>query len=262
MTLTYGSYLQTDKLLSLQQAQSDPPEHDEMLFIIIHQVYELWFKQMLHEVEKIKRDFPGGDLYGAIHTFKRLRTIVKTLVGQLDILETMTPMSFTSFRDRLDTASGFQSVQFREMEFVLGFKRAEMLEFHEKGTPARDLLERRFNEPSLLYYFCEFLKTQCGAIPGEVIEQHKRLRTPTKGSEAVQDAVLELYRSKPNVAILFELMTDFDEGMQEWRYRHVKVVERTIGQKHGTGGSLGVDFLKQSLFLPIFPDLWAIRHRL
>ncbi len=262
MALTYGSYLQTDRLLDLQQAQSDPPEHDEMLFIVIHQVYELWFKQVLHEVEKIQRDFSGGDLYGAIHTFKRLRTIAKTLVGQLDILETMTPMSFTSFRDRLDTASGFQSVQFRELEFMLGFKREEMLHFHQPGSPARARLERRLAEPCLLYYFCMFLQTQSGDVPEEILEHEKLRRTPSKGTKVLQDVILSLYRSQPDVAILFELMTDFDEGMQEWRYRHVKVVERTIGQKHGTGGSLGVDFLKKSLFLPIFPDLWAIRHRL
>lgn len=262
MPLTYGSYLQTDKLLDLQVARSDPPEHDEMLFIVIHQVYELWFKQVLHEVEKIKRDFTNSDLYGAIHTFKRLRTIVKTLVGQLDILETMTPMSFTSFRDRLDTASGFQSVQFREMEFVLGFKRPEMLKYQKPGSVARTTLERRLGEPSLHYYFYRFLQSHGDGIPDSLVDQHKAMGTPAPGSEVVQDAILGLYRTKPDVGILFELMTDFDEGLQEWRYRHVKVVERTIGHKLGTGGSLGVDFLKQSLFLPVFPDLWAIRHRL
>src|SRR5690349_9541824 len=123
MALTYKSYLQLDKMLELQTPQSKPPEHDEMLFIVIHQVYELWFKLLLHELGKIKRDFSANDLFGAIHTWKRARTVLKTLVGQLDILETMTPMSFTSFRDRLQDASGFQSRQFRELEFALGYKR-------------------------------------------------------------------------------------------------------------------------------------------
>ena len=127
MELTYASYLQIERLLGLQQPQSDPAEHDETLFIIIHQVYELWFKQLLHEFEKIKRDFTAGNTFGALHTFKRCRTIMKTLVGQLDILETMTPMSFSAFRDRLDRASGFQSLQFREFEFILGYKRKEAL---------------------------------------------------------------------------------------------------------------------------------------
>ncbi|HUC43028.1 MAG TPA: tryptophan 2,3-dioxygenase family protein, partial [Candidatus Sulfotelmatobacter sp.] len=113
--LTYASYLKLDRLLDLQEPRSSPPEHDEMLFIVIHQVYELWFKEVLHEIGKIRKDFSAGDLYGSIHTLKRVRTIMKTLVGQLDILETMTPMSFSAFRERLDTASGFQSYQFREL---------------------------------------------------------------------------------------------------------------------------------------------------
>ena len=262
MTLTYGDYLQIDDLLNLQRAQSDPPEHDEMLFIVIHQVYELWFKQVLHEVEKIKRDSSEGDLYGLIHTFKRCRTIMKTLVGQLDILETMTPMSFTSFRARLDTASGFQSLQYRELEFALGYKREKMLEFHEAGSLAHEVLTRRLHEPAVPYYFHMFLKSQGGAIGDDILQFDLANTGPTQARERVQDVVFELYKSKPEVAILFELMMDFDEGLQEWRYRHVKLVERTIGHKHGTGGSLGVEFLKESLFTPVFPDLWAIRHRL
>src|SRR5215475_7070899 len=115
--LTYGAYLRVPDLIGLQHPQSQPEHHDEMLFIVIHQTYELWFKLLLHELDKVKRDFSAGDLYGSIHTIHRCRTILKTLVGQIDILETMTPMSFTSFRDRLDTASGFQSTQYRELEF-------------------------------------------------------------------------------------------------------------------------------------------------
>src|SRR5258705_2786942 len=146
--LTYASYLDLEKLLSLQKPRSSPPEHDETLFIIIHQTYELWFKQLLHEFEKVKRDFAAGDLFGAIHSFKRSRTIMKTLVGQIDILETMTPMSFTSFRDRLDTASGFQSVQFRELEFMLGYKRPDTLKYYERIPGAVEALTRRLRERS------------------------------------------------------------------------------------------------------------------
>src|ERR1044072_3107136 len=127
--LTYGTYLDLEELLSLQKPRSSPPEHDEMLFIIIHQAYELWFKQLLHEFEKVKNDFSLGDLFGAIHSFKRTRTIMKVLVAQIDILETMTPSSFSSFRDRLETASGFQSIQFREFEFLLGYKRGSTLKY-------------------------------------------------------------------------------------------------------------------------------------
>ena len=260
MALTYSTYLHVPQLLGLQQPRSTPPEHDEMLFIVIHQTYELWFKLLLHELDKVKRDFSAGDLYGAIHTVHRCRTIMKTLVSQLDILETMTPMSFTSFRDRLDTASGFQSTQYRELEFVLGYKRSEVVRYLKEGDPLRDLVMRRLRERSIVDHFYDFLKTQGATIPGEVLN-----REPTAASapdERVQDELFRLYMSRPDLVILFEAMTDFDEGLQEWRYRHVKLVERTIGSKHGTGGSLGVEFLKKSLFLPVFPDLWAIRHKL
>ncbi len=257
--LTYAKYLHIDGLLGLQEPRSTPPQHDEMLFIVIHQVFELWFKEVLHEVEKIKMDFSRGDLFGAIHTFKRVRTIMKTLVGQLDILETMTPMSFSAFRDRLDTASGFQSFQFRELEFVLGYKRPDMLRF-AASPEARALLERRLAEPSLVDHFYAFLEKQGAKIPTELRE--KESAAPNAPDERVQREILKLYKSRPELAILFELMTDLDEGFQEWKYRHVKLVERTIGNKKGTGGSLGVEFLKQSLFKPIFPDLWAIRHEL
>jgi len=260
MTLTYSSYLRLDELLELQQARSDPPEHDEMLFIVIHQVYELWFKLLLHELDKIKGDFSADDLFGAIHSLKRARTVMKTLVGQLDILETMTPMSFASFRDRLDTASGFQSAQFRELEFLLGYKRPEMLDHQSKTAPRYEQLVRRLEERSVVDHFYDFLSHQGVRVPEAL--RDKEVTAPTQPDAAVQDGLLELYQKRPNLAILFELMTDFDEGLQEWRYRHVKLVERTIGTKHGTSGSLGVAFLKQSLFLPVFPDLWAIRHRM
>lgn len=260
MTLTYWSYLHLDELLNLQRPRSHPPEHDETLFIIIHQTYELWFKLLLHELDKIKRDFANDDLYGAIHTFKRIRTVMKTLVQQVDILETMTPMSFTSFRDRLDTASGFQSALFRELEFVLGYKRPEMLKYQTATAPHRVELERRLGERSIVDHFCDFLEHRGVGIPTDL--RTRDVMAPTSANTFLQDGLFDLYRCHPDVAILFELMTDFDEGFQEWRYRHIKLVERTIGAKHGTGGSLGVEFLKESLFKPLFPDLWAIRHRL
>jgi tryptophan 2,3-dioxygenase len=258
--LTYSNYLNLDKLLTLQQARSTPAEHDEMLFIVIHQVYELWFKLLMHELEKINRDFTAGDLFGAIHTFKRSRTVMKTLVGQIDILETMTPMSFTSFRDRLETASGFQSVQFREIEFMLGGKRAETLGYFASDTKGITRLRELLAERTVIDHFYEFLSHRGAAIPAEVSQRD--VREPNQPNELVQREVLKLYKASPDLAILFELMTDFDEGLQEWRYRHVKLVERTIGNKKGTGGSLGVEFLKASLFKPVFPDLWAIRHEL
>jgi len=258
--LTYWKYLHLEELLALQQSRSDPPEHDEMLFIIIHQVYELWFRLLLHEMDKIKSDFGHDDLYAAIHTFQRARSVMKTLVQQVDVLETMTPMSFAGFRNRLDTASGFQSAQFRELEFLLGYKRREMMQYQHADAPHGRELERRLGEPSVMDCFYAFLRHRGADIPATLPSE--RDHGPTRPDGQVQDALFQIYKTRPDLAILLELMTDFDEGFQEWRYRHVKLVERTIGAKQGTGGSLGVEFLKQSLFKPAFPDLWAIRHRL
>ena len=260
MDLTYSSYLKLDQLLNLQQPRSQPPEHDEMLFILVHQAYELWFKLLLHEFEKLKQDFTANHLYGAIATLKRTRTIMKTMVEQVDIVETLTPMSFGSFRDRLENASGFQSIQFRELEFLLGYKRPAMLRYVKPDTPEYERLLRRLHERSVVDCFYDFLEQHGVTIPAEL--RTRDLTLPTAPNETVEAGLLELYKSKPDLEILFELMTDFDEGFQEWRYRHIKLVERTIGSKRGTGGSLGVEFLKKSLFLPVFPDLWAIRHKL
>ena len=258
--LTYANYLDLEKLLTLQRPRSTPPEHDEMLFIIIHQTYELWFKQLLHEFEKIKNDFSAGDLFGAIHSFKRVRTIMKVLVAQIDILETMTPSSFSSFRDRLETASGFQSIQFREVEFVLGYKRESTLKYVKPDFPGADRLEKRLQERTVIDHFYDFLEKRGAKIPAEL--KNRDLTNPNEPNDQVQRELLRLYHDCPECSILFELMTDFDEGLQEWRYRHIKLVERTIGAKKGTGGSPGVPFLKESLFKPIFPDLWAIRHQM
>src|SRR5882757_9266504 len=163
--LTYANYLDLEKLLTLQKPRSTPAEHDEMLFIIIHQTYELWFKQLLHEFEKVNKDFSAGDLFSAIHSFKRARTIMKTLVAQIDILETMTPVSFSSFRDRLETASGFQSVQYRELEFVLGYKRPQALRWFENNPPALAALQKRLNERSLIDHLYDFLACNGTPIP-------------------------------------------------------------------------------------------------
>jgi tryptophan 2,3-dioxygenase len=260
MNLTYTSYLKVDRLLDLQEPRSDPVEHDEMLFIIIHQVYELWFKQLLWELDAIKRQFAANELFGAIAGFKRVRTIMKTLVGQLDILETMTPVSFGAFRDRLESASGFQSVQFRAVEFVLGYKRPELLRSFESDREGHRLLRRRLDEPSLVDCFYDLLEARGVEVPGEL--RRKEPHEPNRPDPVVQQGLLRLYRQQQEASILFELMTDMDEGLQEWRYRHVKLAERTIGNKRGTGGSEGVEYLKRALFQPIFPDLWAIRHEL
>ncbi len=260
MSLTYSSYLALNELLDLQRPQSEPAEHDETLFIVIHQVYELWFKLILHEVTKLNRDLSAGDTYGAIDTLKRVRMVLKTLVAQLDILETMSPLSFRSFRSRLETASGFQSVQFRALEFALGLKRPAMIRHHEGNPAAIATLERRLDEPSVVDHFYRYLVRRGADVPEALLSRD--VREANEPSPAVQNVVLDLYQSQPDAQILFEMMTDVDEGLQEWRYRHVKMVERTIGDQPGTGGSPGVAFLRRTLFQPVFPDLWAIRDRI
>src|SRR6201988_4266510 len=208
--LTYANYLDLEKLLTLQRPRSSPPEHDEMLFIIIHQTYELWFKQLLHEFEKIKKDFSAGDLFGAIHTFKRVRTVMKVLVAQIAILETMTPTSFSSFRDRLETASGFQSVQFREIEFVLGYKRESTLKYLRPDFPGYDRVQKLLHERTVIDHFYDFLETRGAKIPTEL--KSRDLTQSNQPNEQVQKEILRLYQTAPEMLILFDLMTDFDGG--------------------------------------------------
>ena len=210
MALTYTDYLDLEKLLTLQQPRSSPPEHDETLFIVIHQTYELWFKQIMHELDKVKRDFSGNDLWSAVHTFKRVRTILKTLVTQVDVLETMTPMSFSSFRDRLETASGFQSAQFRELEFLLGYKRSDMdfAALYGDTTKGYAAVQRRLHERSLIDHFYEFLIANGVTIPAALTERD--IKTSNVPDATVQAGLLKLYKSRPELAVLFEMMTDFD----------------------------------------------------
>ena len=191
--LTYASYLDLEKLLSMQKPRSSPPEHDETLFIIIHQTYELWFKQLLHEFDKIRRNFSAGDLFGAIHTFKRVRTIMKVLVAQVDILETMTPSSFSSFRDRLETASGFQSVQFRELEFALGYKRASTVNYLKPDYPGYDRLKQRLHERTVVDNFYDFLETRGAQIPAEL--KNRDVTQANEPDERVQHEILRLSKN-------------------------------------------------------------------
>ena len=267
--ITYISYLKVDELLELQQPESDG-EHDEMLFIIIHQTYELWFKQMLHEVAELQKVLVRGETHRALAILGRVRTIMKTCVGQLDILETMTPLQFNTFRGRLQSSSGFQSAQFREFEAVLGRRDQAgsgadkhsgmgMAEHLIAGSPARARVEAAMNRPALWDSALTYLAGRGHAIPIDALK-----RDVTVGYEAhegVQDVLLMVHREDHDAAAICERLVDLDEGLQEWRYRHVKMVERTIGHKMGSGGSAGVGYLASTLFRPVFPDLWAIRSR-
>ena len=256
--LNYATYLQLDQLLSLQHPRSDPEEHDELLFITIHQASELWFKLLLHELDKIKADLSANHLFRVISSFRRCVGIVRVLIDQFTVLETMTPLSFLRFRDRLDSSSGFQSMQFRELEHTLGRKTPSIYHHYPDDLPGREAAEARLHQRSLPDHFYDFLEHRGVEIPAELRE-----RAPQDGTvadERVQAGIARLYRSDGSYVILFELMVDLDEALQEWRYRHYKIVERTIGDKGGTGGSLGTEFLRPTIFEQVFPDLWAIRR--
>ena len=257
MAVTYSSYLKIDELLALQQPVSEGPEHDEMLFIVIHQVYELWFKELLHEIDYLRELLGRRDAPRSQHTLKRILTILKVAVAQIDILETMTPLEFLSFRERLESGSGFQSFQFRELEFVLGWKQRAAIDRYPAGSEHRARLERRFEDPTLWDAFLRYLHASGYPIPPECLARD--VHAPVEASVPLQRILVEVYRRDPAAASLCERLVDLDEGVQEWRYRHVKMVQRTIGTKQGTGGSAGSAYLMTTLNHPIFPDLWAIR---
>ena len=256
---TYSSYLKIDELLDLQQCVSldedtGKPEHDETLFIVIHQVYELWFKQLLHEIDHIVERLEEDRAGSAQHHLKRVLKIMKTMVGQIDVLETMTPAEFASFRNFLASASGFQSAQFRELEFVLGVKDRIALDWFSGREGER--LRSRYEQRTLWDAFVSLLHREGLHVPDEVL--NRDVHESVVESPALQASILEAYADE-KFAALCETLTDLDEGLQEWRYRHVMMVRRTIGTKPGTGGSDGASYLATTLFKPVFPDLWAIR---
>lgn len=267
--ITYISYLKVDELLELQQPESDG-EHDEMLFIVIHQTYELWFKQMLHEIAELQRTLEAGQSHRSLAILGRVRTIMKTCVGQLDILETMTPLQFNTFRGRLQSSSGFQSAQFREFEAVLGRRDQAgagadkhsgmgMAEHLIAGSPARARVEAAMQRRSLWDSTLIYLESRGHKMPADVM--NRDVTVGYTDHEGVQEVLLDVHRNDAEAAMICEALVDLDEGLQEWRYRHVKMVERTIGHKMGSGGSSGVGYLSSTLFRPVFADLWAIRSR-
>lgn len=260
MSATYASYLRLDELLSLQRPREGELEHDETLFVIIHQVYELWFKEVLHEMDDLMRSLRENNSSRALHTLKRVLTILKVLVAQIDILETMTPLEFLAFRDRLETGSGFQSFQFRELECVLGKKSREASARYPAGSEHRHRIEARLAAPTLWDAFLHYLAHNRFRIPTTLLTRD--VTRPIEPSPELQRELVAIYRDHPEHAAVCERLVDLDEGFMEWRYRHVKMVQRTIGTKRGTGGSSGADYLMTTLNQPAFPDLWAIRTEL
>ena len=256
--LTYTSYLAVDELLELQRPLSEGPEHDELLFIIIHQTYELWFKQLIHEFKEAQRALEANETHRALGVLGRIRTIMKTCVSQVDILETMTPLQFLSFRSYLAASSGFQSAQFRKVEAILGRRDSNFANHLPPAT--RDEILEMLNERSLWDSVLVYLSKRGANIPAQFL--NRDFKEHYQPNESVQSALIKVHREDPEAAMLCERLVDIDEGLQEWRYRHVKMVERTIGSKSGTGGSSGVKYLASTLFNPVFPDLWAIRSSL
>lgn len=258
MSLTYTNYLKIDELLELQQLKSEPPEHDETLFIIIHQTYELWFKQILHEFGKLRKNLEAGNTWSSLKTMRRVLTILKTMVSQIDILETMTPLEFNSFRKFLGQSSGFQSLQFREMEIICGLRFPLMKEAHKDQPKHITIIEQRMQESTLWESFCAYLRTRGYDVNPKRENEQGLVHEP---SDEIQKVLVEAMQNDPEAALIAELLVDYDEGLQEWRYRHVKMVERTIGTKKGTGGSDGAKYLHKTLNQAIFPDLWEIRSK-
>lgn len=265
--LTYSAYLRVPELIGLQHPQSQPEHHDEMLFIIIHQTYELWFKQLLHELDAVivnLRDAASNpasrdEVYEAARLLRRCTEIVRVLVEQFTILETMLPTHFLAFRGRLRPASGFQSEQFREIEFLCGLKDEKMLRYHEPTPEMHAKLERRLREPSLRDVFFDALAS-LGLSP-----ESRPDATDEERFQARAEAILAVYRDERGHSDwidVCERLTEFDELIVGWRLRHIQMVERTIGVRMGTGGTGGASYLKMTLDKKFFPELWAARSLL
>ncbi|HEY6911090.1 MAG TPA: tryptophan 2,3-dioxygenase family protein [Myxococcales bacterium] len=261
--MTYGGYLQLDKLLAAQAPLSSPPHHDEMLFIIQHQTSELWFKLILHELraalELVRRD----QLAPTFKILARVKHVLAQLISQWDVLATLTPSEYGEFRHVLGPASGLQSLQHRLIEFVLGNKDRRMLAVHAQHPESHAQLLAALQAPTLYDEFLRHLARKGKALPREVLERD--VTEPHRGHPGVRAVVREIYQDPAANWEAYEMcekLVDVDEQMALWRFRHVKVVQRIIGWKRGTGGTAGVDYLRQLVDVLLFPDLWDVRTEL
>ena len=259
--LTYQTYLKVPELLGLQLPESNPPHHDEMLFIIIHQAYELWFKLIIHELETAMDFMEQGKVLRAQHFIKRVVEVQKLLVTQIHLLETMTPADFLGFRDRLNPASGFQSLQFRELEFLAGVKDSTYFNYFKNHPKMVEQLKSRFVGRDLRTTYYQLLTRLGYALPLDAAALE------TQGDEKAKEQILQalrlIYESPDDrnlpLYLLSESLLEFDEYLSLWRDHHVKVVERVIGFKRGTGGSGGVEYLRSTTSKKCFPLLWEVR---
>jgi tryptophan 2,3-dioxygenase len=258
--MSYGRYLELDRILEAQHPRSAPAHHDEMLFIIQHQTSELWLKLVLHELRESRRLLEEDDLGKALKCLARVKAIQRTLTEQWSVLGTLTPREYAQFRDSLGSSSGFQSYQYRAVEFILGNKHRQMLEVFKSEPQAYELLAGLLNEPTLYDAFLRSLARAGYSVPEDVL--HRDVTQPWVFREDLVPVFQQVYESDDTPWGIYEAcedLVDLEDNFQAWRFRHLRTVQRTIGFKTGTGGSSGVDFLKRALDLTFFPELYAVR---
>jgi tryptophan 2,3-dioxygenase len=261
--MTYSKYLRIDELLSCQQTRSDPPHHDELLFVIQHQTSELWMKLVIHEMRAAVEYIQNDELDTSFKILSRVKHIQSQLLSQWDVLATLTPSEYTQFRDVLGTGSGFQSVQYRLVEFLMGNKDKRMIEMHRHDPNAIKVLEDTINTPSIYDSFLQHLHKRGFNLPDGVI--NRDITTRHESCPKVLEALKTVYQDPAKYWDTYELaekLVDIEEQFAHWRFRHMKVVERIIGYKMGTGGSSGVDFLRKMIDHRFFPELWEVRTHL
>jgi len=258
--MSYGDYLDLDTLLSAQHPRSRPPQHDELLFIVQHQVAELWLKLLLHELHSARALLAADELSPALKRLARVKHVQKQLVEQWDVLATLTPSEYALIRPFLATSSGFQSHQYRAVEFLLGNKNADMVRVFEHSPVEHDSLQRLLGEPTLYDEFLRYLSRRGYAVPAAVLERD--VTQPYRLDADLVEVFAGVYASPATHWGVYETceeLVDIEDLFQQWRFRHLQVVSRTIGHKVGTGGSSGVDFLRRALDLTFVPELYAVR---
>jgi tryptophan 2,3-dioxygenase len=261
--MSYGDYLRLDLLLSAQVTRSDPPQHDELLFIIQHQTSELWLKLLVHELRSARSLLAQDDLAPALKRMARVKHIQHTLTEQWSVLATLTPSEYAEIRPFLASSSGFQSAQYREVEFLLGNKNADMVRVFAHDPGARHELETLLAEPSLYDEFLAYLSRRGYAVPPELLDRDWSL--PYRSDPRLVDLFAGVYAAPAEHWGVYETceeLVDVEDSFQLWRFRHLQVVQRIIGHKTGTGGSSGVDFLRRALDLTFFPELFEVRTRI
>ncbi|MDR6936889.1 tryptophan 2,3-dioxygenase [Luteibacter sp. 3190] len=258
--LTYGEYLKLDQVLTAQHPRSEPAHHDEMLFIVQHQTSELWLKLMIHELDAALARLRRDDVDGTLKVLARVKQIQRQLYEQWGVLETLTPAEYLQFRDVLGPSSGFQSLQYRMVEFLLGNKHADMLRVFEHDPVAHDRLRTVFEAPGLYDEYLRYLARRGHPVPAELLARD--LTQPWRSQPSLLPVFKRIYEDTANFwpeYHLSEELVDIEEAFQLWRFRHMKTVERIIGFRPGTGGSSGVAFLRKALEQSFFPELIEVR---